>query len=154
MNYEIVTLEEKNIVGLTARTANTAPDMGSVIGGLWRQFFENGLFSSIADKANNFAVGLYSNYSGDAHEEYDITVGCEVTQISKSPTGMVKKVIPQGDYAKFVVFGDQVKAVAGAWTEIWAMPLSRSYTGDFEEYVSTDGNGNCEVHIYVALQSK
>ena len=152
MNYEIVTLEEKNIVGLTARTSNTAPDMGAVIGGLWQQLFEKGLFFSIANKANDFAVGLYSNYSGSAHEEYDVTVGCEVTQIGQQPTGVVQKVIPQGRYAKFVVFGDQVKAVSDAWAEIWAMSLSRSYTGDFEEYVSNDGRGNCEVNIYVALQ--
>ena len=152
MNYEIVTLEEKTIVGLAARTSNTAPDMGAVIGGLWKQLFEKGLFFSIANKANDFAVGLYSDYSGNAHEEYDVTVGCEVTQIGELPTGMVQKVIPQGRYAKFVVFGDQVKAVSDAWAEIWSMPLSRSYTGDFEEYVSNDGRGNCEVNIYVALQ--
>lgn len=152
MNYEIVTLQEKTIVGITARTANTAPDMGAVIGGLWQQLFENELFFSIADKANDFAVGLYSGYSGSAHEEYDITVGCEVTRAGELPEGMVKKVIPQGRYAEFVVFGDQVKAVSGAWAEIWALPLMRSFTGDFEEYVSTDANGDCEVHIYVALQ--
>lgn len=152
MNYEIVTLKEKTIVGLAARTSNTAPDMGAVIGGLWQQLFEKGLFFSIADKVNDFAVGLYSDYSGSAHEEYDVTVGCEVTQISAPPEGMVQKVISQGRYAKFVVFGDQVKAVCDAWAEIWAMPLSRSYTGDFEEYVSNDGSGNCEVNIFVALQ--
>ncbi|MEA5136678.1 MAG: GyrI-like domain-containing protein [Candidatus Fimivivens sp.] len=152
MNYDIVTLKEKTIVGLAARTSNTAPDMGAVIGGLWQQLFEEGLFFSIADKANEFAVGLYSDYSGSAHEEYDVTVGREVTRISTLPTGVVQRVIPQGRYAKFVVFGDQVKAVSNAWAEIWAMPLSRSYTGDFEEYVSNDGSGNCEVNIYVALQ--
>ena len=152
MNYEIVTLEAKTIAGLTARTANTAPDMGAVIGGLWGQFFEKGLFSAIPDKANNFAVGLYSDYSGDAHDAYNITVGCEVTQVGNLPEGVVTKVIPQGHYAKFVVFGDQVTAVAGAWDAIWPLPLLRSYTGDFEEYVRTDENGDCEVHIYVALQ--
>lgn len=126
--------------------------MGAVIGGLWQQLFEKGLFFSIADKANDFAVGLYSHYSGNANEEYDVTVGCEVAQIGQLPAGMVQRVIPQGRYAKFVVFGDQVKAVSDAWAEIWSMPLSRSYTGDFEEYVSNDGRGNCEVNIYVALQ--
>ena len=34
MEYEVVTLEEKIAVGICARTSNTAPDMGAVIGGL------------------------------------------------------------------------------------------------------------------------
>ncbi|GFI45127.1 hypothetical protein IMSAGC019_00437 [Lachnospiraceae bacterium] len=35
MEYEIVTLEEKTVAGIAARTNNAAPDMGSVIGSLW-----------------------------------------------------------------------------------------------------------------------
>ena len=38
MEYEIVNLEEKIAVGLSARTSNASPDMGAVIGGLWNQF--------------------------------------------------------------------------------------------------------------------
>ena len=37
MDYEMVTLEEKIAVGVSARTNNTAPDMGAVIGGLWNR---------------------------------------------------------------------------------------------------------------------
>lgn len=33
MEYEIVTLDEKTAVGITARTNNASPDMGAVIGG-------------------------------------------------------------------------------------------------------------------------
>ena len=32
MEYEIVTLEEKIVKGISARTNNTSPDMGKVIG--------------------------------------------------------------------------------------------------------------------------
>lgn len=152
MNYEIMTLAPRTIAGLTARTANSAPDMGVVIGGLWGQFFAEGLFLSIPDRVNSFAVGLYSDYSGDAHDAYDITVGCEVARVCNLPEGVATKAIPRGRYAKFVVFGDKVAAVAGAWADICSLPLSRSFTGDFEEYVRTDENGDCEVHIYVALQ--
>ena len=38
MNYEIVTLEEQIAVGISARTNNTSPDMGAVIGGLVARF--------------------------------------------------------------------------------------------------------------------
>lgn len=152
MQYEIVTLKQKTMVGITARTSNSAPDMGMLIGGLWQRLFEKRLFFSIPDKANDFAVGLYSGYSGHAHDEYDVTVGCEVTRAERLPEGAITKVIPAGRYAKFVVFGDKVTAVAGAWEKIWTLPLPRSFTGDFEEYVHTEENGDCEVHMYVALR--
>ena len=35
MKYEIVRLEEKIAVGVSARTNNMSPDMGAVFGGLW-----------------------------------------------------------------------------------------------------------------------
>ena len=39
MKYELVTLKEKTAAAVYARTNNLAPDMGTVIGGLWKQFF-------------------------------------------------------------------------------------------------------------------
>lgn len=36
MNYEIVNLEEKIVVGITARTGNNDPECQKVIGGLWQ----------------------------------------------------------------------------------------------------------------------
>ena len=49
MNYEIVTLPEKKAAGITARTNNHAPDMGSVIGGLWESFYAKGVYDSIPE---------------------------------------------------------------------------------------------------------
>ena len=37
MNYEIVELKEKTIVGFAARTSNEDPQMGAIIGDLWKQ---------------------------------------------------------------------------------------------------------------------
>ena len=42
MNYEIVTLEEKIAVGISARTNNLSPDMGKVIEGLWNRLYHEG----------------------------------------------------------------------------------------------------------------
>lgn len=36
MKYEVITLEEKIVAGIEARTNNTSPNMGMVIGGLWK----------------------------------------------------------------------------------------------------------------------
>ena len=38
MDYEIVTLEERIAVGISARTNNTSPDMETIISGLWNRF--------------------------------------------------------------------------------------------------------------------
>lgn len=152
MNYEVVTLKQKSMIGLSARTSNRSPNMGTVIGGLWQKLFEEKLFFTIPNKVNEFSIGLYSGYSTDVNGEYDITVGCEVSSIDTLPENTIVKTIPAGRYAKFVVFGDMVEAVSKAWQEIWSIPLERSYTGDFEEYISTQAQGDCEVHIYVALK--
>lgn len=52
MDYEIVNLEEKIAVGVSARTNNSSPDVGAVIGGLWNQLFNEGIYASIPQKTN------------------------------------------------------------------------------------------------------
>lgn len=150
MNYEIVTLNEKTLVGLTARTSNNDPQMTTVIGGLWKHLFEDDTFFAMKNKINEHSIGLYSNYSNDG--EYDVTVGCEVSSTSELPQDTVVKMIPAGRYAKFVVYGDMVDAVGKAWQEICTLPLPRTFTGDFEEYVSTEECGESEIHIYIAIK--
>lgn len=146
MNYEIVTLKEKIMVGVTARTGNNAPDCTEVIGGLWQKFMENGVWASIQNKANIYCIGLYSDYD---ETSYDVTVGAEVTE-NGNPE-LTEKIIPAGKYAVFNLKGDVVKDVSSAWSEIWAIPLDRSFTGDYEEYLSNE-NGVAEVKIYIALK--
>lgn len=145
MQYEIVTLPEKKIVGLSARTGNNDPQMGAVIGGLWQKFMD-GIWSMVNHPANPYCVCLYSGYDATS---YDVTVGAEVTK-NGNPT-LTEKTIPAGKYAKFHIKGDVVKDVGSAWAEIWAMPLDRSFTGDFEEYLS-NVDGVAEIDIYIALK--
>ena len=95
---------------------------------------------------NSFAIGLYSEYLGD---NYTVTVGNEVSKSENDE--LVVKVIPGGKYAKFSIHGNMVTAVADAWSEIWKMNLERSFTGDFEEYISNDFE-NADIDIYIALK--
>ncbi|MCI8332222.1 MAG: AraC family transcriptional regulator [Clostridiales bacterium] len=152
MNYEIVTLEEKIAVGVSARTSNMSPDAGAVIGGLWQRFFNEGIYTSIADKANEKALGIYTDYAGDEKAEYTALVACETTREPSENTYTVCK-IPAGRYAKFVIHGDMVQAVGAAWQEIWSMDLPRSFQCDFEEY-QDDKMDNAEIHIYVGLRAE
>lgn len=146
MKYEIVELKEKILVGISAQTSNSDPDMGAVIGGLWEKLYMQGTHQTIKNKASEFAIGLYSDYKDD---KYSVTVGVEVSEADNS--GLTVKVIPAGKYAKFSVHGDMQKAVAEAWEKIWSMDLDRSYTGDFEEYLNSDME-NADINIYIALK--
>ena len=44
MKYEIVTLQEKKIVGVQARTGNEDPNMQMVIGGLWQKYYQGNIY--------------------------------------------------------------------------------------------------------------
>ncbi len=149
MEYEIVNLEQKIIVGVSAETSNNSPDMGTVIGGLWGKFYQGGVHEQIKNRVNEFAIGLYSDYVGD---KYCVTVGNEVSDVDESNKKLTVKTIPSGKYAKFSICGNMVTAVQHAWQQIWDMDLDRSFTGDFEEYKNADVE-HAEVDIYVALKN-
>lgn len=151
MQYEIVTLPAKTMIGFRARTSNNSPDMQKTIGGLWQALFSGDAYERIANKSNDHSIGLYSGYSADGME-YDVTVGCEVARALTLPQGMVAAGIPAGRYAKFAAYGDDVDTVAKLWGEIWSMPLDRAFTGDFEEYFPAPEGAKREIHIYIALR--
>ncbi len=150
MDYEIVTLEEKIVVGISARTNNTSPDMGAVIGGLWKRFYNEGIYASIPDKKSGKALGIYTEYTGNEKADYTTIVACETEREPQEGQYTVYR-IPAGKYAKFVIYGDMVQAVAAAWQEIWQMDLPRAFQCDFEEYQS-DAMDHAEIHIYVGLK--
>lgn len=143
MNYEIVELKEKTIVGFTARTSNEDPQMGAIIGDLWKQLYTPENTEKIQNRVNAYAIGLYSDYD---KEGYQVTAGFEVSD-AESQNGFTVKTIPAGRYAKFSVHGDMIEAVANSWKEIWETPLDRTFTGDFEEYLSQE-----DIDIYIAIK--
>lgn len=146
MDYEIVSLEEKIVVGVSAITGNNDPKMGEIIGGLWEKLYQGGVNERIKNKVNQYAIGLYSDYTD---EQYCITAGNEVSKAENED--LTVKIIPAGKYAKISVHGNMEKAVAQTWGEIWQMDLDRSFTGDFEEYLNSDFE-NCDIDIYLALK--
>ncbi len=150
MNYEIVTLEEKITAGIAARTSNTSPDMGAVIGGLWNRFFSEGIFASIPGKVNDRTLGIYTDYAGAEKETYTILTACEVSA-EPAGDGLTVCRIPAGRYARFAIRGDMHQAVAEAWEEIGRMNLPRAFGCDFEEYKNADME-HAEIDIYIGLQ--
>ena len=146
MNYELVNLEEKIVVGVSIATSNADPEMSKKISKLWTDLYQSGIHEQIKNKRNDCAIGLYSDYSADG---YLVTAGNEVSKSENSE--LTTKTIPAGKYAKFSVHGDMVQAVAEAWQTIWGMDLDRSFTGDFEEYLNSDWE-NADIDIYIALK--
>ena len=77
MNYEIVELKEKTIVGFAGRTSNDDPKMGAVISGLWQKLYTPENVSGTRNRVNTYAIGLYSDYE---KEGYQVTAGFEVSK--------------------------------------------------------------------------
>jgi predicted transcriptional regulator YdeE len=146
MNYEIVNLEEKIVVGVSTITSNDDPNMGKIIGGLWEKLYQGGVNETIKNKVNEYAIGLYSDYEDN---KYLVTAGNEVSKVENE--GLTIKKIPAGKYAKFSIEGHMEKAVAQAWNEIWKIDLDRNYKADFEEYLNSDFD-NAKIDIYISLK--
>ena len=146
MNYEIVELEEKTVVGLSRRIDMADPKMGEEIGGLWEALYNDELYKKIENRKNEYSIGLYSEYEGT---KCDVTAGIEAE--GRAYDDFTIKIIPKGKYAKFSVKGHMVEAVAKAWEEICTIDLNRIFTGDFEEYLNCDFE-NADIDIYIAVK--
>lgn len=151
MDYTIVELEEKILVGIGTRTKNSDPKMQETIAGLWKNFFEKGYRVSIPLQKGEHTIALYDAYESDVNGEYDLTVGVETIESGQNPEGCIVKKIPAGRYARFIVKGNMQEAIGVFWEEFWKMKsVQRSYKADFEEYLNADPE-NCEIHIYISI---
>lgn len=156
MNYEIVELKEKTAAVLTARTNNSSPEMGAVIGGLWQKFYSEDIFPKLTNRANAYALGMYTEYASDEKGDYTAAVGCEVTGETSLPSEMKTIKIPAGKYAVFTITGEmdtagQLAAIQNLWQELWDMKLDRAYVCDFEEYRSADPKF-ADIRVYIGLK--
>lgn len=174
MDYEIVELEEKKAVGITARVNGRSREMRAVIGGLWERFFGSGIYDSIQNKQNGKALGIYMDYAGDEPEEYTLITACEVkpgrepqvrpegVEVQARPKGMEVqalperleiRIIPKGTYAKFVVRGELHRAIGEFWKKLHGMELPRTFNCDFEEY-QNENAGDAEIHVYIGVKEE
>lgn len=148
MKYEIVTLPEQKIAGVSAETDNSDADISQKIGSLWQRLY-SGLYEKLENKVDGYSVGLYDAYKPEGG--YRVTVGAKVKDFVAD--GFTHVVIPAGRYARFKLKGHVQSAVAAAWGEIWQdETLERSFTGDFEEYREGTPE-DCEIYIYIALKN-
>ncbi|MTD41690.1 hypothetical protein GIX45_24295 [Erwinia sp. CPCC 100877] len=127
-----IQLAEKTIKGKKIRTSNQRIDE---IAALWSEVPQLALEGEI------FAV--YSNYTSNYTEDYDLLVGNEQGKLSEETQ------IKAGSYLAIPVFEPTLDGVARTWQKIWADPeieKQRSYQTDFEHY-RKDGT----IVIYLSL---
>ncbi|MDU4859763.1 MAG: GyrI-like domain-containing protein [Terrisporobacter othiniensis] len=152
MNYEIVNLKEKQVVGLAKETTNNNNKSVGDIKRLWEEFFIKGHYENIKNRKDNKSIGLYTDYQGDFTKPYNFFCCCEVNKIDSIENPLVNKTIPRGKYAKFIINGDVQNSVGKFWIELWQMNLDRKYSCDFEEYQNnTEDMQNQEIHIYISI---
>ena len=120
MDYEIVELPARTVVGLTVRASNNSPEEGAVIGQLWARFLGEGLDRSIPETRIE-PYGCFALYYGYDFSDmsYDLLVGCQTD--AEAPEGMARQEIPAGRYAKVEIRGgDCVTSVQEVWEAVWA----------------------------------
>ena len=155
MQYKIVTLQEKTVAGLSARTNNLSPQMGEIIGGLWKSFYSEDCYPAITNRIGSSSFGIYTDYADDEKGDYTVLAACEVSAAEDLPDGVVVRKIPSGKYAVFSITGEmdmqtQFAEINKLWQEIWQMKLDRNFICDFEEYRSADPK-NADVSVYIGL---
>jgi len=154
MDYEVISLEEKTVVGFLVKTTNENNKAMMDIGRLWGEFLKEGTYDAVSSKVNAKSIGLYTDYEGDFTKPYNFLACCEVSNPNSIPANMVTKKIPEGKYARFIIRGHVQQAVGEFWSRLWELPLDRKYSADFEEYQNNSGDmENQEIHIYIALNS-
>ncbi|MCW0685565.1 GyrI-like domain-containing protein [Clostridioides difficile] len=156
MNYEIVEINEKIVIGISKETTNKDGQAVNDIGELWKKFMGKGIYNAIKGKKNDKTIGLYTDYhvaccevNSNSDKEKNLE---ELNTNNTVGESIISKVIPAGKYAKFVIVGGQ-KEVGDFWFEFWQMDFDRTYISDFEEYqCNTFDTKKQEIHIYIGIK--
>lgn len=153
MNYEIVELKEKQVIGLVKKTTNKNMQAAKDISEIWNKFISEGICNDIENKSNQQCIGLYTDYEGNYTKPYNFMACCEVSTVTDLNSPLYAKTISAGKYAKFSVRGHVQKAVMEAWNGIWQLNLDRKYDSDFEVYYNNSEDLNDQIiDIYISIK--
>ncbi|GAA5045880.1 GyrI-like domain-containing protein [Nocardia callitridis] len=140
MDFEIVTLDESMVAGLTIPLAGrevTARDL-DLVNFTWDRYLS---------REKN--VPRMAAYIGQ-NEHAVAVLGYEVRSLDDMDAGDVLTRIPSGRYAKFVVSDKPYDLLRTAWAQVAkaesAGTITRSHTAEVERYT-----GPTSVEVYVSL---
>ncbi len=152
MNYEVVEIEEKYLVGKKIRTTNEDWKCIQEMGALWQNFHGENFSARIDNVINSHSYGVYNNYESDLTKPYDYTAAVEVSECRDDTEEESFVKVPKGKYARFTGKGNVQEIVGQLWQQIWESDLKRSYLCDFEQYNndSTDMNDQT-VEVYISI---
>ncbi len=128
------------VIGITARTSNMR-EMGlegeSVIAKLWDRWFRDALFAKIPNQIEEATLALYYDYDDGRRGDYSYMIGVKVSGNADVPAGMVKLVVPPGEYRSYETDRGAIwDTIPAIWKRIWQEEhqgdLKRSYGIDFE----------------------
>jgi predicted transcriptional regulator YdeE len=149
------------VVGIEARTTNAKESTGAgEIPKQWQKFFQDSIAGKIRSKIDGTIYAVYTDYASDRTGEYSFVIGVKVPPNIETPTGLVLKKIPAGDYAVIISDkGPASKVIPGAWQQIWALEDraqlggARAYRADYEVYDQRAADPqNSQVDVYVGLK--
>lgn len=148
-------IETFDIIGISVRTSNHDNMAIKDIPALWQRFVEENVAANIPNKIDDTLYCVYTNYEGDFTQPYDTILGCKVSSLDEIPQGMISHTITGGSYQAFLAEGNlQQGAVVNTWKEIWASPIARSYTSDYEVYDTRAQNPiEAQVPIFISVKS-
>ena len=140
MDFEIVTLDESLVAGLTVPLAGrevTARDL-DLVNFTWDRY--------LAREKNVPRVAAYIGQNDHAVA----ILGYEVAEMDDMDAGDVLTLVPTGRYAKFVVSDKPYDLLRTAWAQVRkaesAGTITRSHTAELERYT-----GPTSVEVYVSL---
>ena len=149
MNHKTISLAAFTVAGISLRASNDRPQE---IGALWQRFYAEGIATKVPNKRSENIHSVYIDYESDHTKPYTLIIGCEVSDAASLPSGLVLKIVPAAKYAVIPANGKQPDALIAAWQEVWKSDLPRTYSGDFDLYVSQGSDPqDLDVNLYVAI---
>jgi len=153
MEYKVVKLGPKQVMGIELRTTNEKAQAVHDIPKFWARFYAEKIWEKVPYQKTDDFFGLYTDYEQEHYKEYSLTAGCEVTHVYDIPEGFVIKKIPASKYAVFEIKGDFPDTLLKIWSWIWQGGLDRRYTGDFELYPRDFHPGkNPDLKLYISIK--
>ena len=152
MVYEIVELEEKQIVGVSERVRKDETEVEK-IKKLWEKFVEE--TQNIREWVSLATYSVYFNYKNDGIFEYSTLIGYEVGNGTSPEYHLSMVVIPKGKYAKFTLKGNPKVEISKFWEnfrENFEDKLNRSFEYDFEEHIPFQEENEI-INIYISIKN-
>ncbi len=139
-----------DVIGFSVRTKNADEASGKgKIGPLWGRVMGEKLLDRVPGRVGSKVYGVYTDYESDHNGLYTLVVGVQSPHTGALPEGATRVTVKKGRYAVFTANGEMPGALIETWGRIWASPVKRAYTTDFELHDPADPT---KVQVQIAVK--